>query len=146
MDSAAYIKSLWPNCSSNASWLGFCSLDSTKVRKIAARPIFSVNICELNSTGILHIAIKESAASYSLYNALLLEDLEFPREKFTVMDPEVLTTFIALPYADKTLVGMDCIIEVKVVLDFTPFTWNFDDQLAARRHLLFESHKSLLQR
>lgn len=40
-------------------------------------PIVDINIRELNDTGILHKAAKESFVSPSLYNELLLKDVRF---------------------------------------------------------------------
>lgn len=159
-----YIKSNCPTCSNTAASVEFCALDNVEVPVYPqSRPILPINILGMNGQGLIDTAAKHSVASGSLYEALRKHNVPYTKTRSTIkladgtvkeqevklLRVDVLlgsryipTTFMTLPNADKTLLGIDFLRSANLVLDIGQQNWSFADDILTKYPLVYEDdHK-----
>ncbi|KAL1487620.1 hypothetical protein ABEB36_015709 [Hypothenemus hampei] len=70
-----YIKFNCPSCTKKDS-IDFCAFEGT-ITAPQPRPLLNIKIMELNGTGLIDTAAKQSVASHSLYKALIKKGIKF---------------------------------------------------------------------
>ncbi|KAJ8915338.1 hypothetical protein NQ315_008224 [Exocentrus adspersus] len=160
-----YVRSNCPDCrtptSSASSSIDFCSLESTtKTISPKARPVLPIQILTSNGTGMIDTAARQSVASASLCKVLENAGHEFSYDQLrirladgTVKDSNVRittvdvnlqgrsipTTFICLPTAEITLLGIEFLSTADISIDVGKQLWYFNNSPDEKFILNFEN-------